>query len=199
MSNIDFKIGQGNPAATAIRFHAAQHAYLSHMEFDIGSGLAGLYQVANEAEDLHFKGGRYGILAEKTSPAWGFVLLDSTFEGQRDAAIREHEAGLTLVNVAMRDTPVGIEIDRGYGDWLWGKDVRFENVSKAGVVISNEANVYTQVGFENAVASNTPVFARFRDSGKTEPGQGRAYRCQVLHPRPDPAGPGPDGRLQDGL
>jgi hypothetical protein len=175
MSNIDFKIGQGNPAATAIRFHAAQHAYLSHMTFDIGSGLAGLHQVANEAEDLHFKGGRYGILAEKTSPAWGFVLLDSTFEGQRDAAIREHEAGLTLVNVTLRDTPVGIEIDRGYGDWLWGKDVRFENVSKAGVVISNEDNVYTQVGFENAVAVDTPVFARFRDSGKTVPGEGRAY------------------------
>ncbi|WP_165187171.1 glycosyl hydrolase family 28-related protein [Caulobacter soli] len=181
MSNIDFKIGRGNPAATAIRFHAAQHAYLSHMDFDIGSGMAGLYQVANEAEDLHFRGGRYGILAEKTSPAWGFVLLDSTFEGQRDAAIREHEAGLTLVNVAMRDTPVGIEIDRGYGDWLWGKDVRFENVSKAAVVISNENNVYTQVGFENAVASNTPVFARFRDSGKTEPGRGRAYRVATFN------------------
>ncbi|WP_029915267.1 glycosyl hydrolase family 28-related protein [Caulobacter sp. UNC358MFTsu5.1] len=176
MANIDFKIGDGNPAATAIRFHAAQHAFVSHMEFDIGSGLAGLYQVGNEAEDLHFKGGRYGILAEKTSPAWGFVLLDSTFEGQRDAAIREHEAGLTLVNVTLRDTPVGIEIDRGYGDWLWGKDVRFENVSKAGVVISNENNVYTQVGFDNAVASNTPVFARFRDSGKTEAGKGKAYR-----------------------
>ncbi|MDB5456313.1 MAG: SMP-30/Gluconolaconase/LRE domain protein [Caulobacter sp.] len=175
MSNIDFKIGQGNPAATAIRFHAAQHAYVSHMEFDIGSGLAGLYHVANEAEDLHFKGGRYGILAEKPSAAWGFVLLDSTFEGQRDAAIREHEAGLTLVNVAMRDTPVGIEIDRGYGDWLWGKDVRFENVSRAAVIISNETNVYTQVGFENAVAVNTPVFARFRDSGKTVAGKGRAY------------------------
>ncbi|MBO9707317.1 MAG: SMP-30/gluconolactonase/LRE family protein [Caulobacter sp.] len=176
MANIDFKIGKGNPAATAIRFHAAQHAFVSHMEFDIGSGLAGLYQVANEAEDLHFKGGRYGILAEKTSPAWGFVLLDSTFEGQRDAAIREHEAGLTLVNVAMRDAPVGIEIDRGYGDWLWGKDVRFENISKAGVVISNENNVYTQVGFESALAANTPVFARFRDSGKTEAGKGKAYR-----------------------
>ncbi|WP_421738256.1 glycosyl hydrolase family 28-related protein [Caulobacter sp.] len=181
MSNIDFRIGQGNPAATAIRFHAAQHAYLSHMSFDIGSGLAGLHQVANEAEDLHFKGGRYGILAEKTSPAWGFVLLDSTFEGQRDAAIREHEAGLTLVNVTLRDTPVGIEIDRGYGDWLWGKDVRFENVSKAGIVISNEASVYTQVGFENATGVNTPVFARFRDSGKSVPGQGGAYRVTAFN------------------
>jgi hypothetical protein len=181
MSNIDFKLGQGNPAATAIRFHAAQHAYLSHMDFDIGSGMAGLYHVANEAEDLHFKGGRYGILAEKTSPAWGFVLLDSTFDGQRDAAIREHEAGLTLVNVAMKNTPVGIEIDRGYGDWLWGKDVRFENVSKAGVVISNEATAYTQVGFENAVATSTPTFARFRDSGKTTLGTGKTYKVAAFN------------------
>ncbi len=181
MSNIDFAIGRGNPAATAIRFHSAQHTFVSHMRFEIGSGLAGLYHVANEAEDLHFQGGRYGILAEKPSAAWGFVLLDSTFEGQRGAAIREHEAGLTLVNVTMRDTPVGIEIDRGYGDWLWGKDVRFENVSTAGVLISNERNVYTQVGFENAVAINTPVFARMRDSGKTVVGKGRTYRVAAFN------------------
>ncbi|UZK67059.1 glycosyl hydrolase family 28-related protein [Sphingomonas sp. M1-B02] len=176
LGNIDFRILDGNAAATAIRFHAAQHSFVSHARFDIGSGLAGLYHVANEAEDLHFSGGRYGILAEKTSPAWPFALVDSTFEGQRDAAIREHEAGLTLVNVAFRNVPVGIEIDRGYGDWLWGQDVRFENVSKAAVVISNENNVYTQVGFQNVVAANTPVFARFRDSGKIVKGLAPAYR-----------------------
>ncbi len=48
-----------------------------------------------------FRGGRYGIVTEKTSPAWQFTVIDSTFEGQKNAAIREHEAGLTLVNVAM--------------------------------------------------------------------------------------------------
>lgn len=176
LGNIDFRILDGNPAATAIRFHSAQHSFVSHADFDIGSGLAGLYHVANEAEDLHFKGGRYGILAEKPSPAWPFALVDATFEGQRDAAIREHEAGLTLVNVAIRNTPVGIEIDRGYGDWLWGQDVRFENVSKAGVLISNEKNVYTQIGFQNVLAANTPVFARFRESGRTVAGKGAAYK-----------------------
>ena len=176
LGNIDFRIMDGNPAATAIRFHSAQHSFVSHVDFDIGSGLAGLYHVANEAEDLHFKGGRYGILAEKTSPAWPFALIDATFEGQRDAAIREHEAGLTLLNVAFRNVPVGIEIDRGYGDWLWGQDVRFENVSKAGVIISNEKNVYTQVGFQNVLAANTPTFARFRESGRTVAGQGKAYK-----------------------
>src|SRR6516162_7565076 len=80
MSNIDFEIGEGNPAAVAVRFHVAQHSFLTHMDFHLGSGLAGVYQVGNEAEDLHFYGGRYGILTEKTSPAWQFTLIDSVFE-----------------------------------------------------------------------------------------------------------------------
>ncbi|MCW1987825.1 UNVERIFIED_ORG: hypothetical protein M2348_003575 [Sphingomonas sp. R1F5B] len=178
MANIDIAIGAGNPAAVGVRFHAAQHAYLRHMDFQVGSGLAGAYQVGNMAQDVHFHGGRYGILSEKTSPAWPFTLLDATFDGQREAAIREHEAGLTLVNVALRNVPVGIAIDEGYGDWLWGKDVRFENVSQAGVVIANANNAYTQIGFDNAVASRTPVFARFRESGKTVAGAAPIYRVK---------------------
>jgi hypothetical protein len=181
MSNIDFEIGDGNPAAAAVRLRTAQHSYLSHMDFHIGSGLAGVYMVGNESFDLKFYGGRYGILSEKTSPAWQYTLMDSSFEGQRDAAIREHEAGLTLVNVSIRNTPVGIEIDRGYGDWLWGKDVRFENVSKAAVVISNEDNVYTQVGFDNALLRNVPTFARFRDTGKTIAGSGPVYQVSEFN------------------
>lgn len=175
MSNVDIEIGWGNPAATGIRFRTAQHAFLSNMSFELGSGFAGIYQAGNVVHNLRFRGGRYGIVTEKTSPAWQFTLIDVTFEGQKSAAIREHEAGLTLVNVLMRDVPVGIEIDQGYGDWLWGKDVRFEHVAKAGVVISNENNVYTQVGFDHAAATDTPVFARFRDSGRTVNGKGRSY------------------------
>jgi hypothetical protein len=173
MSNVDVEIGAGNPAATAVRFRIAQHGFLSHMDFNLGSGFAGIYQAGNVVHDLHFRGGRYGIVTEKTSPAWQFTVIDSTFEGQKSAAIREHEAGLTLVNVAISDVPVGIEIDRGYGDSLWGKDLRLERVRQAGVVISNENNVFTQVGFDNALASQTPVFARFRESGRT-----------VANPRP---------------
>ncbi len=178
LSNVDLEIGEGNAGAVGVRFRVAQHAFLTHMDFHVGSGLAGVYQAGNEAEDLRFYGGRYGVLTEKTSPAWQFTLVDSRFEGQRDAAIREHEAGLTLVHDHFKDTPVGIEIDRGYGDWLWGEHLRFENVSKAGVVISNEANAYTQVGFEDVAAEATPVFARFRDSSKTTAGAGSRYRVK---------------------
>jgi Pectate lyase superfamily protein/SMP-30/Gluconolactonase/LRE-like region len=178
MSNIDFEIGEGNPAAVAVRFHVAQHSYLAHMDFHIGSGLAGVYQVGNEAEDLHFYEGRYGILTEKTSPAWQFTLIDSVFEGQREAAIREHEAGLTLIHDTFRDVPQAIDIDEGYPDQLWVKDSLFENISGPVVTISLENSPLTEIGFENAVLSNAPVFAKLRASGKTIAGKGAVYQVK---------------------
>ena len=176
MSNIDFEIGEGNPAAVGIRFHVAQHAYLSHMDFHIGSGLAALTEIGNEAEDLHFYGGRYGILTGKTSPAWQFTLIDSVFEGQREAAIREHEAGLTLIRDTFRNVPVGIDIDPHYSDELWVKDCRFENISGQAVTISNEKSPLTEIGFENAVLRNVATFALLRESGKKIAGKGAIYR-----------------------
>jgi sugar lactone lactonase YvrE len=178
MSNIDFEIGHGNAAAVAIRFHAAQHAYLSHMDFHIGSGLAALTQVGNEAEDLHFYGGRYAILTEKPSPAWQFTLLDSSFEGQRDAAIREHEANLTLIRDSFRDELTAIDIDPRYSDELWVKDCRFERISNAALIISNEKSPLTQIGVENAILQNVPTFARFRESGNTLAGKGAIYEVR---------------------
>ena len=178
MSNIDFDIGAGNPAAIAIRFHVAQHGYLSHMDFHTGSGLAALTEIGNEAEDLRFYGGRYGILTDNTSPFWQFTLIDSVFDGQREAAIREHMAGLTLVRDTFRNVPTAIDIDPQYSDQLWVKDSRFENVSLAVVVISNEKNATTQVGFENAICTNVPVFAKFREGGRTQPGAGAIYRVR---------------------
>ena len=167
MMNIDFEIGAGNPAAVGIRFHVAQHGILSHMDFHVGSGLAALTEIGNVAESIHVYGGRYGILTTNTSPFWPFTLIDSVFEGQREAAIREHMAGLTVVRDTFRHVPVAIEIDRERSDELWIKDSRFEDVSKTAILISNENNAMTQVGVENAICSNVPVFATLRESGKT--------------------------------
>jgi len=175
VSNIDFEVGAGNPAAVAVRFHVAQHSLLAHMDFHLGSGLAGIYQVGNEAEDLHFHGGRYGILTEKTSPAWQFTLIDSSFEGQREAAIREHEAGLTLIRDTFQNVPKAIDIDEGYPDQLWVKDSRFESISGPVVTISLENSPLTEIGFQNAVLSKAPVFAKFRESGKAIEGKGPIY------------------------
>ncbi len=175
MSNIDMEIGDENPAAVAVRFHVAQHSFLTHMDFHVGSGLAGVYQAGNEAEDLRFYGGRYGILTEKTSPAWQFTLIDSVFEGQKEAAIREHEAGLTLIRDTFHDVPKAIDIDEGYPDQLWVKDSRFSDIIGPVVTISLEKSPLTEIGFENAVLSNAPIFAKLRESGKTVPGKGAVY------------------------
>ncbi|MGH9583443.1 MAG: glycosyl hydrolase family 28-related protein, partial [Bryobacteraceae bacterium] len=146
------------------------------IDFHIGSGLAALTEIGNEAEDLHFYGGRYGILTDKTSPALQFTLIDSVFEGQREAAVREHEAGLTLIRDTFRDVPTAIDIDPHYSDELWVKDCRFENISGRAVIISNEKSPLTEIGFENAVLKNVPTFALFRESGKKVSGKGPVYR-----------------------
>lgn len=166
ISNVDFEIGDGNPGAVAIRFHAAQHAYLSHIDFAIGSGFAGLHEVANEAEDLHFHGGQYGIMARKPSPAWQFTLIDSSFDGQREAAIRENEAGLTLIHDDFRNVPTAVAMDPHYSDQLWIKSSRFANISGPAVLISNETSRMTEINVEDIVCDHVPVFARLRESGR---------------------------------
>ena len=181
LSNIDFEIGKGNPAAIAIRFHTAQHSYLSHIDFHIGSGLAALTQIGNEAEDLHFYSGRYGILTEKPSPAWQFTLIDSSFEGQRDAAIREHEADLTLIRDSFRHQQIAIEIDPTYSDELWVKDCRFEHIASAAILISNEHSPLTEIGVENAILLQVPTFARFRESGQTVSAKGAIYQVSSFN------------------
>jgi len=181
INNVDFEIGDGNPAAVAVRAHSAQHTVLRHMTFSVGSGLAALYQVGNLAEDLQVYGGRYGILTENTTPYWPFTLVDSTFQGQRDAAIREHMAMLTVIRSTFRDVPVAIEIDDQYSDQLWIQDSRFERVSRAAILISNERNAQTQVGVQNALCTNVPVFARWRDSGRTQTAPATTYRVQAFN------------------
>jgi sugar lactone lactonase YvrE len=180
ISNVDFEIGPGNAGAVAIRFHAAQHAFLSHIDFSIGSGFAGVHEVANEAEDLHFHGGQFGIMARKPSPAWQFTLIDSTFDGQREAAIRENEAGLTLVHDEFRNVPTAVSIDPHYSDQLWIKDSRFENITGPGVVIGNDVSRMTEINFENVICSHVPVFAKLRESGREFRQAGDTYQVKIF-------------------
>src|SRR6202521_3081018 len=143
MSNINVEIQDGNPGAVGIRAHYAQHCFLAHMDFHIGSGLAGIHDGGNVAEDLHFYGGRYGIWTRKPSPGWQFTLIDVSFEGQREAAIREHEAGLTLIRPQFKNVPTAISIDPQYSEELWIKDGRMEDISGPAVIISNENSART--------------------------------------------------------
>jgi sugar lactone lactonase YvrE len=178
ISNIDFDMGEGNAGAVGIRFHAAQHCFMTHMEFRIRSGMAAMNDVGNEAEDLHFIGGRYGIITSKPSPGWQFTLLDSTFDGQREAAIKEHEAGLTLVRDNFRNVPAAVSIDPGYAEEVWIKDSRFEQISGPAITISNEYNARTEINTDNVLCKGVPVFAHMRESGVDLAAPGATYRVQ---------------------
>ena len=166
MSNVDFDLGEGNPGAVGIRFHAAQHCFLTHMEFRIHSGLAALNDVGNEGEDLHFIGGQYGIITSKPSPGWQYTLLDSSFDGQSKAAVKEHEAGLTLVRDSFSHLPEAVSIDPGYAEELWIKDSRFEDISGPAITVSNENNARTEIILVNTACRKVPVFAHLRESNK---------------------------------
>ena len=178
MSNIDIEIGAGNPGAAALRAHYAQHCFLAHMDFHIGSGLTGIQDGGNLAEDLHFYGGQYGIVTGKPSPGWQFTVVDSSFEGQSQAAIKEHEAGLTLIRPTFQRVPTAI--DPMYADELWMKDGRLEDISGPAVVISDENSPRTEINFEGITCRHVPVFASFRESGKAIRGPSDLYSVAVF-------------------
>jgi hypothetical protein len=180
ISNIDFEIQDGNPGAVGVRAHYAQHCFLAHINFHIGSGLAGIHDGGNVAQDVHFYGGQYGIWTRKPSPGWQFTVIDATFEGQREASIREREAGLTLIRPQFQNVPTAISIDPQFSDELWVKDGRMENVTGPAVIISNENNARTEINMENVACRKVPLFAAYRESGKHIGGPTEIYDVKTF-------------------
>lgn len=160
MNNVDFDIEDGNPTAVAVRFHVAQHGILTHMDFHIGSAKAALEDIGNQASDIHVYGGKYGILTKKTSPAWQFLLMDSSFEGQSVAAIHTQEAGMTLIRDQFSHVPVGIEMDDDQVEQLYGRDLRMQDVLGAAIDLGDERNVRSEVTLVNIECSEVPNFLR---------------------------------------
>ena len=156
ISNLDFEIGEGNPAAIAVRFHVAQHSFLQHMRFQVGDGRAAIEDVGNGAIDLQIEGGEYGILSVRTSPAWQFLLMDSSLTGQRRAAIHTQEAGMTLVRDRIARTPVAVEITPGMSEQLFGRDLVLEDIGRSAVVLGDARKAHHEVTLDHVVCRNVP-------------------------------------------
>ncbi len=180
ISNIDIEIGDGNPAAVGVRAHFAQHCFLAHMDIHIDSGRAGVEEVGNFFQDLHFFGGKFGITMHKPSPSWPFALVDATFSGQRRAAIETEEGGLTLVRVHVSDTPTAVLVRPDRAEELWVEDSTFERISGPAIVISDEHNARTQINLEDITCRDVAVFATFRESGQELAGPGSIYRVRTF-------------------
>ncbi len=173
LSNIDIHIEPGNPAAAAVRFHVAQHCFLSHMNLRLGDARAGLVDIGNLVENLRFEGGQIAIDTARSAPGWPIAVVDCAFEGQTVAAIRTREAGLSVVRPTIRNVPAAVVMAVDTPDQLWISDGRFENIAGPALVISRPQSPRTQVSIENIACSDVPVFASFRgkDTRTTAPGQ----------------------------
>jgi sugar lactone lactonase YvrE len=172
LANVDIEIEDGNSGAVGVRARYAQHCFLAHIDFRLGPALAAVHEAGNVAEDVRCFGGRYGIWTSKPSPGWQFTVIDCVFEGQREAAILEHEAGLTLIRPQFRRVPTAVAIEPGYADELWVKDARLEEISGPAFVFGVEHNPRNEINIENAACRKVPVFAALRDSGRQFPAPG---------------------------
>lgn len=175
ISNIDIDIEPGNPAALGVRFHVAQHCSVEHMHMQLGDARAGLVDIGNLIEDVHFVGGTYAIDSSKSSPGWPIAVIDCTFESQRTAAILTREAGLAIVRPTVRDTPAAVVMERGVPDELWISDGRFENISGPAIVISRPTSARTQVALEQIACENVPTLTMLRGSGEVTTAPGPRY------------------------
>jgi sugar lactone lactonase YvrE len=165
-ANVDIEVEEGNSGAVGVRARYAQHCFLAHMDFRLGSALAGIHEGGNVVEDVHFFGGTHAIWTSKPSPGWQFTVIDSSFEGQREAAILEHEAGLTLIRPHFLRVPTAVEIEPEWADELWIKDARLEDISGPAFIFGMEKSPRNEINMEGITCRNVPVFAALRESGK---------------------------------
>jgi len=102
MSNIDIEIGEGNRGGGRARHVRTALVPGPHgLPHRIGHCRRSRHR--NVMEDVRFFGGQYGIWTRTPSPSWQFTAVDAYFEGQREAAIREFMAGLTLIRPHFRN------------------------------------------------------------------------------------------------
>jgi hypothetical protein len=180
LANVDVEVMDGNPGAVAVRARYAQHCFLAHIDFRLGSALAAIHEAGNVAEDIRCFGGRYAIWTSKPSPGWQFTAIDCLFEGQREASIFEREAGLTLIRPHFRRVPSAVAIEPGCADELWVKDARLEEVSGPAFLFGVENNPRNEINVEGANCRSVPVFAALRDSGKRFGAPAQTYTVKTF-------------------
>lgn len=178
VSNVDFRIENGNPEAVAIRSSFAQHSFVSHSDLFIGRGKAGIHNVGNEIENVRFFGGEYGIISSRTSPGWPMMMVDTYFEGQLKGAIYAKEVGFAIVNMHVKNTPIVLEMEKNVVDRLHIENSLWENISETAIRVSVEGNTFSQLNLINVDCKNVPVLLKYAQSGKQVSAKNKLYKVK---------------------
>lgn len=176
MSNVNVSLGKGNDYAVAFRTNYAQHCFLSHIDINIMSGMAGIYDVGNEIEDIRFVGGKYGIISTKCSPGWPFVMVDTRFLGQTYACIKCHEVGLNIIRTHAENTANFLEVDDNYFEKVYMEDSIFEDMNCV-LQMAMDNNSLTQVNIRNCYLKGVENIVRFKDTDRKIANED--YQCKV--------------------
>ncbi len=176
VSNVDVCLGKGNDYAVAFRTHYAQHCFLSHIDIHIESGMAGIYDVGNEIEDIAFYGGQYGIISTKCSPGWPFVMVDCFFSNQKQSAIRSREVGWNVIRVHCKHTSNFIEVEEGYFEKIYIEKSVFEDMNSV-LNIALDQNSLTQVNLKDCQLKSVENVAEYKDTGRNIAVED--YQCTV--------------------
>ena len=175
ISNVDIRIGKGNPMAIGLRAHFAQHGIVSHVSIYGGDGYACLYDAGNELEDVEFFGARYGISSGTSSPSWPIAMVDAYFEGQKEAAFLSRNAGFAIINMKVKDAPAAVICEKGIADRIFMEECFFENVKK-GVVVTGEEGATNQVNLLGIHCKNVPIAVSITNGGKDFTMKEKSYR-----------------------
>jgi hypothetical protein len=185
--NVDIRIGPGNPAAVAVRFSGAQMFLLQDVDIHVGDGYAGIDHNANLIQRVNVYGGAVGLLAYAASPGWQTTVLDSSFVGQREAAVRLHtDSKLSLIRDRFADAPAGIVATPGQAQRLYVQDSVFENIGGAAITLNDSESIpassepelvraQNQLNVVNTGVAGAGALLTTLPSGRTWTGPGPSY------------------------
>src|SRR5262249_50356888 len=86
-----------------------------------------------------------------------FLLMDSTLENQSLAGIRTQDVGFSLIRCSFSHMPLAIEIPQGQTDQIYGRDLRFDDISQAGIKFGDAKSFKHQVTLENIAWTDVPT------------------------------------------
>ncbi len=176
MQNVDIELGEGNDYAVALRTHYAQNSEVSHINIEVMSGMAGIFDVGNFACDISINGGNYGIVSTKCSPGWPFVMTDMRFTRQKKAAIKSREVGWSILRTYASGTPKFIEVDEGYFEKIYLENCIFEDMNCVMNVAMDE-NALTQVNMYDCFLKSVESIAEYKDTKRTVANED--YQCKI--------------------
>jgi hypothetical protein len=169
--NVDVAVGAGNAGAVGVRWRAAQGGLLRAMRFDLAADAAAAVHAPGWAhEDLHFVGGRVGVLVLATG-AWPSVFRDCVFEAQAAAGIAWDAAsyspweGVTVVRGAFSASPAAADATLARAGRLALVDCTFEDL---GVVVAPPAfagNNNSSVLVRGGGGARVPLLMGASDAG----------------------------------